>query len=264
MNVVKTLELLDKYFNYFSEAARLPACFDYNHFYAGLKILLSSDHSFVVMRTLNLIYRHYQLFSASFRRDLAFCLMGQTFFRLFLNWASNVRMVFQHILYYRIKLGVASPEQPGGSTASLGKIRSNVQLITQQSIGIDETQADEIRSRFTTVMTMLRDAHSDRMQHRKHSVLEKEYYRKMKSKLIQKRLGRRLPPMLTSKSLNSENDVPARNTFPVHRHQSELTPVNVAVTQLKQINPNCHDGLRQSLSPIARDSKKKTTNLLLT
>jgi hypothetical protein len=30
--------------------------------------------------------------------------MGQLFFRLFLNWASNVRMVFHHIMLYRIFL----------------------------------------------------------------------------------------------------------------------------------------------------------------
>jgi hypothetical protein len=106
MTVLKTLEILDSYFTFFAThlQRKLPTSFDYKYLYAGIRIMLNSDHSFVVARCLSLIYKHYPLFSSNFRKDLSLCLMGQLFFRLFLNWASNVRMVFHHIMLYRIFL----------------------------------------------------------------------------------------------------------------------------------------------------------------
>lgn len=159
MTVLKTLELLDSYFSYFSRSnrVRLPACFDYKNFYAGLRILLNSDHSFVVTRTLSLIYHHYQLFSTSFRRDLSFCLMGQVFFKLFLSWCGNIRMMFRHILHYRVQRDITCVDQGMNSNTSFGKMRSTVNL-TLPSCGLNEMQADEIRCRMTTVMNILENS----------------------------------------------------------------------------------------------------------
>lgn len=153
--VIKTLEMLDSYFAYFSQSVnpRLPICFDYKHLYAGLKVLLNSDHSFIITRTLSLIYHHYKLFGSSFRRDLSFCLMGQFFFKLFLNWSSNVRMMFHHILNYRVKADVTSSCEVVGSNTSLGKW--GLTQITMTSSGLNEAQAEEVRIRLTTVMNML-------------------------------------------------------------------------------------------------------------
>jgi hypothetical protein len=114
MTVLKTLEILDSYFSYFATSSqkKLPTSFDYKYLYAGIRIMLNCDHSFVVARCLALIYKHYPLFSNNFRKDLSLSLMGQLFFKLFLNWASNVRMVFHHLMLYRLFLDFTTiPQQ---------------------------------------------------------------------------------------------------------------------------------------------------------
>lgn len=51
-----------------------------------------------------MIYDNFNLFSLSCRRDITFFLLGRAFFNMFLNWSHNVRVVFHHLLMFRIYL----------------------------------------------------------------------------------------------------------------------------------------------------------------
>lgn len=102
------MEILEECFGYVARTGtgRLPGAFDYKYFYAGVKHILQSDHSFMVARCLSLLYKHYPIFSPQFRKDLSMTLMGLLFFKLYLSWASNIRMMFHHLLIYRINLDI--------------------------------------------------------------------------------------------------------------------------------------------------------------
>lgn len=51
---------------------------------------------------LKLIYDHYNMFAPEFRREMSLFLLGKIFFRLFLSWSFNIRVVFHHLLLFRL------------------------------------------------------------------------------------------------------------------------------------------------------------------
>jgi hypothetical protein len=106
----------------------------------------------MVARCLNLLYKHYTLFSPAFRKDLSMSLMGSLFFKLFLNWAGNVRMMFHHLLVYRI--GLDCRERPKINKYST----SNNPVI----LPMDDSQVEEMRYRCQIVITVLTKAKEQR------------------------------------------------------------------------------------------------------
>ena len=67
-------------------------------------MILNHEHSFSAAVCLKLLYDHYNMFAAEFKRELSQFLLGKAFFRLFLNWSSNIRSVFHHLLLFRLVL----------------------------------------------------------------------------------------------------------------------------------------------------------------
>lgn len=103
--VLKMIEILSKYFSELSKAKRhIPTNFNYNFFVAGIKTIIMSDHSYAIAKTLLLYYDHYNMLNITVRRDLNLFLLGKAFFKLFLNWSNNVRIIFHHLMVFRIHL----------------------------------------------------------------------------------------------------------------------------------------------------------------
>lgn len=44
------------------------------------------------------------MFAPEFRREMSLFLLGKVFFRLFLSWSFNIRVVFHHLLLFRLVL----------------------------------------------------------------------------------------------------------------------------------------------------------------
>jgi hypothetical protein len=105
VSVIKCVEMIDKYFTFLMSTGRsIPTTFNYTYFFSGIRNILESQHCFAVAKCLLMIYTNYDLLSFDCRRDFTFYLMGKAFFRLFLNWSSNVRTVFHHLFVFRIYL----------------------------------------------------------------------------------------------------------------------------------------------------------------
>lgn len=104
VQVFRSIELVEAYFDCLQRKGRICATFDYKFFYSAMKIVLESEHFNVISRCLVFLYKHYSSFSVAFRRELSLLLLGQYFFKLFLSWSKSVRQVFHSMLMYRINL----------------------------------------------------------------------------------------------------------------------------------------------------------------
>jgi hypothetical protein len=101
--VLRVIEYLNLIFKSFTARCKpLPISFNYSFFFKGIKIILSSEFAMGISCLLSLLYNHFQLFHAEFRRSLSMYLLGSVFFRLFLNWSHTVRNVFYHLLTYKV------------------------------------------------------------------------------------------------------------------------------------------------------------------
>lgn len=77
---------------------KLPATFNYNDFYLGIKIIMESQFSFAISKTIVMLYNYFKMFNLQFRRNISMFLLGKVFFKLFLHWSHNVRHVFYHLV----------------------------------------------------------------------------------------------------------------------------------------------------------------------
>jgi hypothetical protein len=103
--VIKCIQLLDGYLGFLSTSKKsFPTTFNFTYFFAGIKHILDSDHCFAVSKCLLMLYNHFNLLSLDCRRDITFLLLGKIFFKMFLNWSYNVRVIFQHFVMFRIYL----------------------------------------------------------------------------------------------------------------------------------------------------------------
>lgn len=101
--MIKAIEFINDLFTSLSEMKRkIPATFNYIQFYKGLKIILESDFSFAISKTMILIYNHFNIFNMEFRKNISLYFLGKVFFNLFLHWSNNVRDTFHHFLIMRI------------------------------------------------------------------------------------------------------------------------------------------------------------------
>jgi len=90
-----------------------------------------------------LLYNNYTLFSSTFRKNIAMYLLGKVFFKLFLNWAPNIRIIFHNMLVYRIVL-----------QSSLLRLVSNPEQVTTTTTNTH----DDIRLRYKRLMSILKSA----------------------------------------------------------------------------------------------------------
>lgn len=85
--------------------------FHLNCFYSGIRSILESNHSYLVVKvllmllhhqTLHMIYKYFHIFSSEFRRILNQYILNKIFHQLFLHWCQNVRRTFHLLLYFKI------------------------------------------------------------------------------------------------------------------------------------------------------------------
>lgn len=148
--VIKCIELLDGYFSFLGSSDRcFPTTFNYALFFGCIKNILESDHCFAISKALLLVYKHFNLLSFDCRRDITFFLLGKPFFRLFLNWSFNVRVVFQHLLMFRIYLQTNILPTSQRSISSGSSISNDGNA--QKQLLLNE----EVRKRYQNLMCML-------------------------------------------------------------------------------------------------------------
>ncbi|KAI9908095.1 hypothetical protein PsorP6_003151 [Peronosclerospora sorghi] len=82
------------------EVSLLPPSFDFRFLCAALRILLDSEHTQVVLTTLELLYNCWDCFPERHADKLRFELL-RSFFRLFLHWHREVRHFFQTLIAFR-------------------------------------------------------------------------------------------------------------------------------------------------------------------
>lgn len=69
--VIKCLELINSYFEVISsQNKRMPNEFNFNYFYTGIKCIFESNHSYLLIRIIGMLYRFYHIFSLDFKRSL--------------------------------------------------------------------------------------------------------------------------------------------------------------------------------------------------
>ncbi|EGR29965.1 hypothetical protein IMG5_145140 [Ichthyophthirius multifiliis] len=80
----------------------IPTIFDFNFFFKGIRMIINSHNSISISRVLWVLYNNYQLFPSEFQNDLCQYLLSNIFFKLYMHWSFNVRMIFHYFLIYRI------------------------------------------------------------------------------------------------------------------------------------------------------------------
>lgn len=101
--VIKTISFTDKLLHHFQKSKRsIPVTFNYVTLFKGVKTILNSEFSFAISQLLLLLYNHFSLFHVDFRKNISMYLLGKIFFKLFLNWSSNVQNIFTHLMVYKI------------------------------------------------------------------------------------------------------------------------------------------------------------------
>ncbi|MDP2439549.1 MAG: DUF1765 domain-containing protein [archaeon] len=103
-STLKTLELLACWFRILARAGEaLPASFDFAFFLPALALLLQSEIFLISVETLHFIYQFIDVFRPPQRLAIAKTLLEPAhFFKFFLHWDYIVRMVFHHILLYKL------------------------------------------------------------------------------------------------------------------------------------------------------------------
>lgn len=132
-----------------------------------------SDHSYAIAKCLLLYYDHYNMLNINIRREFNMFLLGRAFFRLFLNWSFNVRVIFHHLLVFRIHL-------------QSDLVRKDKTVAVQQEFAINE----EVKRRYGLLIGILENAKDkkeddDNMKFAYN--FEKDYYKKMRKKLQDQR-----------------------------------------------------------------------------
>lgn len=101
--VIKCLNLIECYFSaILSDHKRLPYNFHYNYFFTGIKCILESEHSYLLQKTLAIIYKFYFIFTSEFKEDLNKFILSKVFYKLFLHWSQDVRSIFHMLLIFKV------------------------------------------------------------------------------------------------------------------------------------------------------------------
>lgn len=103
-------------------------------------------------------------------------LLGKVFFRLFLSWATNIRVIFHNLLVYRISL-----------QSCLLRLNSNLE---QSPPGSNNNTNDDIRTRYKKLMAILKEVQEVRQEDivsKLASHYEKDYFKRMRNKLLDRK-----------------------------------------------------------------------------
>ncbi|EAR90403.2 hypothetical protein TTHERM_00112530 (macronuclear) [Tetrahymena thermophila SB210] len=100
---VQTFDLINSWMQFLIQNNKnIPTVFDFSFFLKGIRTVLDQDHSICLARVIWVIYNNFTLFPPDFQKEICEYLFSNLFFRLFMHWSYNVRMIFQYFLIYRI------------------------------------------------------------------------------------------------------------------------------------------------------------------
>lgn len=101
--VLKSLQLIHSYFQVISQRnKKMPSDFNFNYFYTGIKTILQSNHSYLLIRVIALLYDFYHILSVDFKQSLDNFIFSKGFNQIFLHWCDHVRRIFYLFLSYRL------------------------------------------------------------------------------------------------------------------------------------------------------------------
>ncbi|KAL4500572.1 hypothetical protein ABPG72_002996 [Tetrahymena utriculariae] len=101
--IVQTFDLINSWMQFLIQNNKnIPTVFDFSFFLKGIRTVLDQDHSVCLARVIWVIYNNFTLFPPDFQKEICEYLFSNLFFRLFMHWSYNVRMIFQYFLIYRI------------------------------------------------------------------------------------------------------------------------------------------------------------------
>lgn len=97
------MELVSSFFTALKmQNKRIPSTFNYTFFYTGIKMVIENLYSYSTAKVIHLIYEQFDFFAYELRIELCNYMLGRIFFKLFLHWSYNVRVIFHHVLIVRI------------------------------------------------------------------------------------------------------------------------------------------------------------------
>lgn len=138
--VIKCLELIHSYFEAISKKnKKMPSDFNFNYFYTGIRSIFESNHSYLLIRVIGLLYNYYHILSTDFKRSLDSFIFGKGFDNIFLHWCDYVRQMFYLFLEHRVTtrfkdLDLAADTQSAGwdrSSVSYEVIEKKRQYMNQ-------------------------------------------------------------------------------------------------------------------------------------
>ncbi|CAH0482447.1 unnamed protein product [Peronospora belbahrii] len=139
------------------EVSLLPPSFDFRFLCAALRILLESEHTQVVLTTLEFLYNCWDCFPERHADKLRFELL-RSFFRLFLHWHREVRNFFHTLIAFRAmkphgwtQKGASYVNTPPHSRRQIDAVAADFNL----SLGTDEHSEAGRRSRSCSTSNLM-------------------------------------------------------------------------------------------------------------
>ena len=79
----------------------LPTIFDYDFFFKTvLMIFEQQDHFLNIAKTIQILYKHFELLSYEFQNKICLYFLNEQFFQFFLSWSYVVRLAFHYFLVF--------------------------------------------------------------------------------------------------------------------------------------------------------------------
>ncbi|KAG4236126.1 hypothetical protein PC116_g15782 [Phytophthora cactorum] len=143
------------------EVSLLPPSFDFRFLCAALRILLDSEHTQVVLTTLEFLYNCWDCFPERHADKLRFELL-RSFIRLFLHWHREVRSFFQTLIAFRAmkphgwtQKGASFVNTPPHSRRQIDAVAADF----NSSLGTEEPSDSARRSRSYSASNIMDSVH---------------------------------------------------------------------------------------------------------
>uniref|UniRef100_H3HDK8 protein O-GlcNAc transferase n=1 Tax=Phytophthora ramorum TaxID=164328 RepID=H3HDK8_PHYRM len=143
------------------EVSLLPPSFDFRFLCAALRILLDSEHTQVVLTTLEFLYNCWDCFPERHADKLRFELL-RSFIRLFLHWHREVRSFFQTLIAFRAmkshgwtQKGASFVNTPPHSRRQIDAVAADF----NSSLGTEEHSDSGRRSRSYSASNLMDSVH---------------------------------------------------------------------------------------------------------
>ncbi|CAD8159681.1 unnamed protein product [Paramecium pentaurelia] len=193
--LLNCLEILNSCLQYLcNHKLSMPTSLDQQFFLKGIRmILLQCEHAFSVSKCLWLIYNNYVLFPLDIRKDLTDLLFENVATKFFMHWSFNIRMIFHHILLYRIQ-HLHKSNKNLNEEDLIQKYQQQVKPKKQHSFFDQKNSSkaiisDVIYMKFFRFMQQIEEGKQLSTNQLLNQMIEETHFHKqMKTKLIKKRI----------------------------------------------------------------------------